>query len=396
MKPYPEKIPVLTPKLPSLEHITPYLQQIDENRWYSNFGPMVKQLEERLAQYLTHQSNYNDEIFVVSCCSCTIALGLALRALELPQGANVLIPTITYIGTAVAVREAGYNPVIADVDPHSWLLTTEIAKDAIKHCKIDAVMPVASFGAEQMSSAWDDFYNETGIPVVIDAAGAFGNQKIGKHNITAFSMHATKPFGVGEGGFVASHDEDIIQYIRERTNFGIVPDNTGLVRHGGTNGKLSEYHAAIGLAALEDWQQTAEQFINLTKLYEHYLSQYHCPVMAQIRLPDTITGLFPVLLPYGVDRAQIEKSLLAHNIATRLWYLPAVQKHPAFADCKVAGSISGTKSIENRLIGLPFHLYLTENHIEYICKCLSERIKLCSYNIDDIDSGLEVKHPALG
>ena len=115
--------------------------------------------------------------------------------------ARVLIPAITFVATAAAVVRAGYEPVLSDVDERTWLLTPEIARRAIAKIPVDAVMPVSTYGCLQDTGAWDDFSRATGVPVVIDAAGAFGNQQAGERSTLVFSLHATKVLSGAEGGF---------------------------------------------------------------------------------------------------------------------------------------------------------------------------------------------------
>jgi len=199
----PSRIPLLVAQLPDTEALTPYLRQIDANRWYTNFGPLVTQLEQRFAASFAPTPVAP---VAISASNGTAGLELALCALELMPGARVLLPALTFVATATSVIRSGYRPIIGDVDPDTWLLTPEIARAYAALHRIDAVMPVATFGNPQDVDAWDRFVEDTGIPVIIDAAGAFGNQRAGRRCHVVFSLHATKALAAGEGGMVVSYD----------------------------------------------------------------------------------------------------------------------------------------------------------------------------------------------
>ena len=122
------RIPLLIPELPSVAELQPYLERIDAARWYSNFGPLCREFEGALAGMFIAKNAQPVRVTTVS--SCTLGLELALRALDLAPGSQVLLPALTFVASATAVVRAGLVPVAADVDPQSWLLTPEIARAA--------------------------------------------------------------------------------------------------------------------------------------------------------------------------------------------------------------------------------------------------------------------------
>jgi len=201
--PSPTRIQLLVPDLPSADELLPWLERIDKNRWYTNFGPLVIELEHALTKRLAGCSSAGPQkdIRLVTVNSGTAAIELAILALALPEQSRVLLPAFTFPATCTAVQRAGLHPVFSDVDEQNWTLTPDIAHAALRHIRFDLVLPVAAFGCPQPADEWDEFSRETGIPVLIDAAAAFDNQDIGNRCVVAFSLHATKTFGVGEGGW---------------------------------------------------------------------------------------------------------------------------------------------------------------------------------------------------
>jgi dTDP-4-amino-4,6-dideoxygalactose transaminase len=248
--------------------------------------------------------------------------------------------------------------VVADIDGRSWLLTPEIARRALASRPADAIMPVASFGCPQDTAAWDRLSEETGVPVVIDAAGGFGIQRSGKRVVVVFSLHATKALGAGEGGFVVARDAALVERIRRLTNFGI-DAATGIVDRPGTNAKLSEYHAAVALASLDNWPDRAAARHALWQRYLGLMAET-CPELeAQQRPRDGAYTVAAVLLPAASDPVSIIARLTRAGIQTRRWYYPPLSRHPGFSGAERADDLAGVAAIAGRVLGIPFHLELT-------------------------------------
>lgn len=358
-------IRLLVPDMPDHIEVLPYLRQIDAARWYTNFGPLVSRFEDQLGPLLGHPVPHR-----CSVANCTLGLELAFSALGLPRGAKVLLPALTFVATATAVLRAGLTPVIADVDAQSWLLSTDTAREIVRKQKIACVMPVATYGCPVPLKAWDDFVADTGIPVLIDAAGAFGNQLVGENTSVVYSFHATKTFGIGEGGVVCSQNKPVIAALRQLSNFGI-DLATGLAMGPGSNAKLSEYHAAVGLAALQTWPQ---RMARRRKLHADYAAALRlaCPqVTLQQRPENGIYSIMQVRLPEGIANDVVAAALKADGIETRLWYLPLLDTHPALGAALVEGGLPVARALSKSMIGLPFHLQLDADAIRKICSVLA-------------------------
>ncbi|QSX73635.1 DegT/DnrJ/EryC1/StrS family aminotransferase [Lysobacter arenosi] len=362
-------IPLLVPRMPDTDRLIPYLRQIDQNRLYTNFGPLSRELERRLVDDLDGDSSTH----VTTVSNCTVGLELALQACGLEQGARVLIPAITFVATATAVIRVGMVPVLSDVATDSWLLSPELARHALKQGRIDAVMPVATFGCPHDMEQWDAFIQETGIPVIIDAAGAYGNQKVGGRADVVFSFHATKSFGAAEGGAVFSSDPKRILAIRQLANFGIDTSIAQLVGFG-TNGKMSEYHCAIGLASFDEWEETKRERRSLHRRYSDALHRACPTVRFQSKPSDGIYPLLPVLLPEGVSAADVSQALSRAKIETRRWYSPGLHTHPALRDAPRSGSLTVADDIGTRILGLPFFINISDEQINRVCSELSQAL----------------------
>lgn len=368
------RIPLLVAQLPDTDALIPYLRQIDSNRWYTNFGPLVLQLEQRFAASFAPASLAPTAI---TASNGTAGLELALCALELMQGARVLLPALTFVATATSVIRAGYRPLIGDVDADTWLLTPETARAYAARHRVDAVMPVATFGNPQDVEAWDKFVEDTGIPVIIDAAGAFGNQRVGRRCHVVFSLHATKALAAGEGGMVVSYDQQLTSLVRRLSNFGIDLERGSQVFVAGENGKLSEYHAAVAHAALDQWPVVVERRRAVQARYQHLLQQ-HCPALQMQRRAEN--GIYPILvglLPPSYRARELQPALLARGIETRQWYCPTLDRHPAFASFAV-GPLPVAHDLAERLIGLPFFVDIEEEQMQRVAQAMAELTQVTS------------------
>lgn len=359
-------IPLLVPHMPQADSLLPYLRQIDQNRHYTNFGPLNAEFERRIAvdvarQWLPEQ--------VTTVANCTVGLELALQALELPPGARVLIPAITFAATVTSVIRVGMTPVLSDVDSHNWLMNPGLARAAITSGRIDAVLPVSTFACPHDPAEWDAFVRDTAVPVVVDAAGAFGNQAPGELIDIVYSFHATKSFGTAEGGAVLSRSTERIKRIRKLSNFGI-DTSIGMLDSIGTNGKMSEYHCAIGLASFDQWDETKRARRELSARYARALAQT-CPFLGhQAKPADGIYPLLPVLLPPGASAAEWSGYLAKQGIQSRRWYSPSLHTHPALRDIEMSGPLEVAIDIGERILGIPFFIGMTDQDIARVCAAL--------------------------
>ena len=247
-------IPVLRPRLPSAEQLLPYLRRIDATRVYTSWGPLALELEERLCRRFSLPLGG-----VVSAGSGTSALTAAILTVagRATGGRRLaIVPALTFVATAAAAESCGYTLRIADVDPATWQLDPERVAARADLAEVAIVIPVAPFGRPVQQDPWLEFRERTSIPVVIDGAATFEaaadqrEQVLGELPV-AMSFHATKAFATGEGGCVASTETGVVEQIGQALNFGFFGSRDSATPS--LNGKLSEYHAAVGLAELEGW-----------------------------------------------------------------------------------------------------------------------------------------------
>jgi len=339
-------IPLMRPLLPTAEALLPYLREIDDARWYSNFGPMVDRFEYRLASVLGL-----DIENLVCVASGTIGLTTCLRALDAPVGSYCLMPSWTFTASALAVKWSGMEPYFLDVDEASWMLNPDHVAQSIPEIdrEIGAVMPVSAFGAPVGVEAWDKFRKDTGIPVVIDAAAGFDGAAFGAAP-AMISLHATKVFGVGEGALIACRDLALAGRIRALSNFGFAGKRESELV--GINAKISEYTAAVGMAALDRWPKTRAAFGVATERYQDAFADVQGIALAPGLARTNLRSTFNVRL-VNSPATEFMAVLEAEGIATRQWWGLGCHRMPAFRETKRM-PLPVTEALAASVVGLPF------------------------------------------
>jgi len=360
-------ISYLIPDMPSTESLIPYLKEIETNHWYSNFGPLYHSFRQRLADECFNGINTN-RLTLVS--SGTSAIELALRSLKLPKGSKVLTSSFTFPATVQAILNADLTPVVSDINKDSWQLTPTIAKRCMQLHDIKAIVPVAVFGMPISNTDWNEFYNTKKTPIIIDAAAALLSQPIDDSLIYAFSLHATKPLGTGEGGLIVSRTKEDATSIKKASNFGFEPNRSILLS--GTNAKISEYHCAVGLAQLDRLTDIKEKRRNILKSYTDLFLNENLPITFQ----EGVNQHVPASLYFVLDQANIGEvfeKLLENNIETRRLYWPLIQNFPAFRNNVLHASINfkNAQYISSKGLALPFYSLLSTNDIEQTVSTLA-------------------------
>ncbi len=358
-------VPVMRPSLPVLEELEPYLRAIERNRWYSNFGPLVVELEQRLALALGGGTGA-----VVTANNGTAALTAALMALEVPPGGLVAVPSWTFCASAHAVLLAGLTPYLVDVDGSTWVMGPDAVRAAMtrESLSLAAVMPVVPFGAPLDDREWRRFRAETGIPVLIDAAAAFDTWRASDIP-AAISLHATKTLGAGEGGLVVSADPAFIKRVRQALNFGFRDTATAQVP--ASNGKMSEYAAAVALAALDGWSAIRADWCRAAALYAPLAARQDIVTQAGFGR-DWVGSAFVVRVP-GQDGRTLATALAARGIQTRLWWPLALCDHPAFASCPGDAAPVGRR-LARECLGLPYYRDVAPEDVAYVIAALVEEV----------------------
>ena len=243
-KTFPEPLHVGRPNLGDRETLLRRVNEMLDRRWLTNDGPMVREFETRIAEYVGVKH-------CVAMCNATVALEIAIRALELKG--EVIVPSYTFIATAHALQWQEITPVFGDMDPETHNLDPKVIERLITP-RTTGILAVHVWGRACETEAIEAIAGVRGLKVMYDAAHAFGcahqGTMIGNFGeCEVFSFHATKFLNSFEGGAVVTNNDALAEKMRLMRNFGFKGfDNVGYL---GVNGKMTEVCAAMGLSSLE-------------------------------------------------------------------------------------------------------------------------------------------------
>jgi dTDP-4-amino-4,6-dideoxygalactose transaminase len=354
------RIPVARPRLPFADDIAPYLRRIDATRTYTNNGPLSRELEARLAARAGAPA-----ASAVTVANGTLGLVLALQALDLPGGSLCMVPAWTFAATAHAVRLAGLVPWIVDVTLESWALEPGLAEALLQDAPgpVSAIVPVAPFGRPMDPVPWEEFRRNTSISVVADAAAAFDSVRASSVP-TVVSLHATKVLGAGEGGYVLCADAALCAEVERRANFGFRHSRESAVP--AFNAKMSEYAAAVGLAALDRWLETRTEFIRVAEAYRSGFAGNN-GVVLQPGFGEGWVASSACVSASGAGAEGVAAALAAERIGTRRWWGGGLHRHQAFQSLPVHDTTNTDKLVQS-VIGLPYWPDLPDDDIARICE----------------------------
>jgi dTDP-4-amino-4,6-dideoxygalactose transaminase len=366
---FAEDLHVGRPNIGDRNALLARINDLLDRAWLTNNGPFVKEFEARLADFLGVGH-------CIAMCNATVALEIASRALGLHG--EVIVPSFTFVATAHALQWQEITPVFCDVDPATHNL--DPAKvEAMITPRTTGIMGVHVWGRPCAIEALDDISQRRGLKLMFDAAHAFGNsykgQMIGNFGAAEiFSFHATKFFNTFEGGAVVTNDDELAAKIRLMRNFGFAGyDNVIYV---GTNGKMSEVSAAMGLTGLE----SLADVINVNRAnYDAYREGLNgVPGLWLIDYDETeLCNYQYVIVEVDEDAAGISRDLLvdvlqAERVLARRYFHPGChQMEPYRSYFPHAGLLlPETNRLTQRVMSLPNGTALGPVEISAICQII--------------------------
>ena len=369
------RIPVLTPQLPTAERLLPYLRKIDAKRVYSNFGPLALEFGERLADHFRlHETGV---IVAASGTAALIGAILATAGRASQDRPLAIVPAFTFIATAAAVEACGYRIRVADVDPEDFELDPDRLLADHDLDGVGLVVPVGAFGRAVDQEPWTEFRDRTGIAVVIDGAACFEavtsspGRTLGAIPI-ALSFHATKSFGVGEGGCALTRDVSLAVRIARAINFGFFGSRD--CQSANTNGKLSEYHAAVGLAELDGWADKGRALLSVAEAYRNALEGTGL-VRHFLAAPQVASCYSLVRCETGADAVSLERALAENGMGFRRWYGGGLHRHSYYSGLE-HDALPVTEQLADTLVGIPTAPDLAASDIRLIAATLAAALNL--------------------
>jgi dTDP-4-amino-4,6-dideoxygalactose transaminase len=358
------RINIMRPQLPKASELLPYLEQIDASGIYTNMGPLTKAFEARLASHFGVAQNN-----IVTTSNCTAALHTALLSQKRNGAKYCLLPSWTFAATAHAVIAAGLTPYFVDVEEANLQLSLAHVLRALHKLggqNIGAVMLVAPFGAPVSVEPWEGFQKEFNIPVILDAAAAF-DTVTSSELTTCVSLPATKMMTAGEGGFIILPEDQDPTVSRARTNFGFWKSREA--QFIGGNAKMSEYHAAVGLASLDQWKTKRKKLQEICAAYFKELQHFEFMEFQNGFGTKWFSNTLQIRLHgYNVDAFKLH--LDDHDIDTRRWWKNGCHRMTAFSSFPKT-QLETTELLAETTISLPLHTHMSGTDIAKISSCIA-------------------------
>ena len=351
-----------------------YVLDCLETGWISSSGKYVTALEEKFAEYC-------DCKYGVAVCNGTVSLHLALAALGIGKGDEVIIPNFTMIASAFAVCYTGATPVFVDADPETWNIDVSKIEEKITS-KTKAIMPVHIFGNPCDMDTIIALAKRYNLFIVEDAAEAHGatykGKKVGAFSdIASFSFFANKNITTGEGGMVVTSDEYLYDKCRYLKNMSFPLNGPRIYRHEdiGYNYRMSNIHAAIGLAQVEKADEYKKMRINNNQLYRKFLDGVD-GIIFQKPQPNAVSvnWMNAIVIDgklYHHTKDELIQHLKDNGVETRLLFTGMNKQNALIkCGCNVDGDYSTTDWLIRNGFYLPSASTLKEEQISYICELI--------------------------
>ncbi len=325
-------------------------------------GPEIQELEEKLAAYVGVSH-------CITCASGTDSLEIALRALGIGPGDEVITVPFTWISTAEVICQVGAQPVFIDIDPSTFNMNADLLESAITP-RSKAILPVSLFGQLPDYERINAIAAKYNLPVIEDGAQSFGATQNGKRScgvslIGSTSFFPAKPLGCyGDGGALFTNDDALADTFRAIRTHG------GQKRHHhpfiGMNGRFDTLQASILLAKFPTFQQEVEARERIgaryTELFSNLASDL-CPP-ASIICPAVAPGNTHVYAQYTIrvkDRDTLSAKLKANGIPSAVYYPKCLHEQPAFSSCGYQwGDFPAAERASRQVLSLPMHPFLGE------------------------------------
>lgn len=351
-------IPVMKPKVVDPKKSLHRLRDVAVQGVFSNFGPQVRELENRLAKLFGVLPTQ-----VVTAVNATLAITGAIAA---SQAKSLSLPAWTFAATAHAAALSGRPFRFVDVSPESWMIDV----NSVTEQGLASIL-VLPFGAPLTDISWGDEDE-----VIVDAAASFGSMfdqfpHLPRNTSLIFSLHATKVFGVGEGAIVVFGDAKRANSFRSWSNFGFAGSRDSLLP--GLNAKMPEYVAALLHTELDKWPLAVAEWRKKRKLAD--MASDELGLSSSPGLRDSVSPYWICLFHDPASREAAEDALTRLGIESRRWWGSGLHRMSAFSRVPHEG-LAETDSIASRYLGLPFFRSLTDREVKQIQSAIADSRQL--------------------
>ncbi|MEK5107494.1 DegT/DnrJ/EryC1/StrS family aminotransferase [Cytobacillus sp. FSL K6-0129] len=365
---FKSNIPVTRPKLPDFKNYTNKISELWDSRWVTNDGLFHEEFKEKIKTYL----NVNQvELF----SNGHMSLELAIKSLSLKG--EVITTPFTFVSTIHALTNCGLKPVFCDINPEDFNIDSSKIEELITE-KTSAILAVHVFGIPCNVEEIDRIAKKYNLRVIYDAAHAFGVRVDGNSianygDITMFSLHATKVMNSIEGGILVYKDINLKEKLKALKNFGIVSQES--IKYIGTNAKMNEFQAAMGILNIEDIDKDISQ---RKEIHEKYI-EILCECVETIRFKNNAENnyaYFPILLKDKITRDWLHNRLKEYNVTTRKYFYPLCNDIECYDYSSENTPIAG--NISDRILVLPMFTDLNISDVKKVSEIVN--LELGVYN----------------
>jgi dTDP-4-amino-4,6-dideoxygalactose transaminase len=358
------------PNVGDRDRLVARIDDMLRRRWLTNDGPFVRELEERVAEHVGVRH-------AVAVCNATVGLELAARAAGIDG--EVIVPSLTFVASAHALRWIGLTPVFCDVDPATHNIDPEHAASVITP-RTTAILGVHLWGRPCDTDALQAIADRYGLRLIFDAAHAFscshqGRMIGGFGDVEVFSFHATKFFNSGEGGAIVTDDDEIAEAARRMRNFGYTGHDE--VVEPGTNGKMNELAAAMGLTSFESLDRFVETNRRHYRRYAAALGGLPGVTVARYDEGERCNYQYVVIEvdedEAGISRDAVVDVLRAEGVLARRYFYPGCHRMRPYADAGI--SLPHSERLSEQLLALPTGTGVDDATVEAIASLFTEVIQ---------------------
>jgi len=377
-----EPLHVGRPNLGDRDLLLNRIGDILDSRWLTNSGRFLREFEDRVASVTGARR-------AVAVANAT--LGLQLTAKALGVTGRVAVPSFTFIGSVTAFSWIGIEPVFIDIEASNHVISPTDLSAALEQHEVGAIVGVHLWGHECDTDALERIAADHGVPLILDAAHAFGTTHRGRPTGTSgraevFSFHATKFVNSFEGGVITTDDDALADELELLRNFGFA--GYDLVESGGINAKMSEVSAAMGLTSIEAMDRFIAHNRHIYEVYRGALGDLPgVRLVGHDAVDDQCNFQYIVLeLADGsaIDRDELARVLWAENVFVRKYFAPGCHRAAPFADLDHR-ALPHTDDATRRVLCLPTGTALSEQE----ALAISSIIRLCLENANALRGGLD-------
>ena len=365
------KIFVTQSSMPPFEEYTEMIKTLWETHFLTNMGVLHNKLENKLLEYL----KVNNLSLLVNG---HMALEMALTAMKLPKGGEVITTPFTFISTTHAIVRNGLKPVFCDIKLNDFTIDEKKIEGLITEQTV-AIVPVHVYGQICEVEKIQDIAKKYNLKVIYDACHAFGVEYHGEGigiwgDASIFSFHATKVFHTVEGGAVAFNEGSLYNVLRDLKNFGIRSEE--VVSEVGANAKMNEFSAAMGLCNLKYIDEEIAKRKIVIERYRELLGN-----VKGIRFLSERDGVksnyayFPIVIDekvFGKTRNEVYNHLREQNIYSRKYFYPLTSDQACFRNKYCDVSLENARYIADRVLVLPLYADLSLKDVDNIVSLILE------------------------